>query len=65
MIKLTRLNQSEVVVNADMIEFVEAIPDTIVSLLSGKKLMVSEPVDLVMERVIEYRKRCNEPLFSG
>ena len=52
MIKLTRLNQSEVVVNADMIEFVEAIPDTLVSLVSGKKVMVSEPVELI---VIPYR----------
>ena len=32
MIRLTRLNQSQVVINAEMIEFVEAIPDTIVSL---------------------------------
>ena len=65
MIRLTRLNQSEVVVNAEMIEFIEAIPDTIVSLMSGKKLMVSEPVDLVIERVIEYKRRCTQPLVSG
>ena len=44
MIKLTRLNQSELVINAEMIEFVEAIPDTIVTLVSGKKIMVAESV---------------------
>ena len=65
MIKLTRLNQSEVVVNADMIEFVEAIPDTMVSLVSGKKVMVSEPVELIVNLVVEYKKSCNTPLFSG
>ena len=65
MIKVTRLNNSELVVNAEMIEFVEATPDTIISLLSGKKLMVAESVDTVIERVIEYRKNCNQPLFSG
>ena len=65
MIKLTRLNQTAVVVNAEMIEFVEAIPDTILSLVSGKKVMVTESVDEVIERVIAYRRRCAEPLFSG
>lgn len=65
MIRLTRLNETEVVINAEMIEFVEAIPDTIVSLVSGKKIMVVESVDQVIERVVEYRKTCNQPLFSG
>ncbi|MGB1717371.1 MAG: flagellar FlbD family protein [Candidatus Latescibacterota bacterium] len=64
MIKLTRLNQSEVVINAEMIEFVEETPDTLISLISGKKVMVTEPVDLIINRVIEY-KTCNQPLFSG
>ena len=31
MIRLTRLNQNELVINAEMIEFVEAIPDTIIT----------------------------------
>jgi len=65
MIKLTRLNQNEVVINAEMIEFVEAIPDTIVTLVSGKKIMVTESVDTVIGRVVEYKRSCNEPLFSG
>ena len=65
MIKLTRLNQREVVINADMIEFVEETPDTLISLVSGKKVMVTEPVDLIINRVVEYRRSCNEPLFSG
>ncbi len=65
MIKLTRLNQREVVINADMIEFVEETPDTLISLVSGKKVMVTEPVDLIINRVVEYKRSCNEPLFSG
>ena len=65
MIKLTRLNQSEVVVNVEMIEFVEETPDTLISLISGKKVLVTEPVDLIINRVIEYKKACNKPLFSG
>tara|TARA_B100000029_G_scaffold288685_1_gene282459 strand:+ start:597 stop:800 length:204 start_codon:yes stop_codon:yes gene_type:complete len=65
MIKLTRLNNSKLVINAEMIEFVEAIPDTIVSLVSGKKIMVTESVDQVVEQVVEFKKSCNQPLFSA
>ncbi len=65
MIRLTRLNQNELVINAEMIEFVEAIPDTIVTLQSGKKIMVFEPVDTVVERIIEYKRNCNQPVVSG
>jgi flagellar protein FlbD len=53
------------VVNAELIEFVEATPDTIVSMVSGKKVMVTESVDQVIERVIEYRGRCQQVLASS
>ena len=52
------------VVNAEMIEFVEATPDTIVTLQSGKKIMVTEPVDEVVERIVDYRRKCNQPMLS-
>ena len=61
MIRVTRLNRAEVVINAEMIEFIEATPDTMVSLVSGKKVMVTEPVDVVVARVIEYRRSCGQP----
>ncbi len=65
MIRLTRLNETKFVINAEMIEFVEATPDTIVSLQSGKKVMVTEPLDEVVERIIEYRRRCSQPMLSS
>ena len=65
MIKLTRLNDSKLVINAEMIEFVEAIPDTIVSLVSGKKIMVTESVDQIIQQVVEFKKSYSQPLFSG
>jgi flagellar protein FlbD len=64
MITLTRLNDSEFVVNAEMIEFVEATPDTIITLQSGKKVMVVQQVDEVVEQIVEYRRRCAHPLLS-
>ena len=65
MIKLARINESEIVINAEMIVFVEAIPDTMITLSSGKKIMVSEPVDVVVQRIIEYKRICNQLLVSG
>ena len=58
MIKVTRLNGQEIVINADLIEFLESSPDTIIALTTGKKIMVKESVDEVVERFIEYKRRC-------
>ena len=56
MIKLTRFDGSEVAVNAELIKFVEAAPDTIITLTTDQKLLVLETVDEVIEAVIEYKK---------
>ena len=57
MIQVTRLNGLPVMVNADLIKFVEATPDTLVSLTTGEKLMVQESVDVVAARVRSDRHR--------
>ena len=56
MIQLTRINGVEVVVNADLIEFVETTPDTLVTLFTGKKIPVRESADEVVARVVSYRR---------
>lgn len=56
MINLTKLNDSKIVINSDLIEFVEAIPDTIVTLTTGQKIMVKESVEDVVNMVIEYKR---------
>lgn len=55
MIEVTRLNGVLVMVNAELIKFVEATPDTLITLTTGEKIMVKEPVDLVAQRVLHYR----------
>ena len=60
MIKVTRLNDSSLVVNTDLIEFLEAIPDTIISLTTGKKIMVKETINEIIEKVEDYKKRINQ-----
>ncbi len=56
MIKLTLYNDADVIVNADLIESVEKTPDTLISLTTGKKVMVKESVEDVISKVITYRR---------
>lgn len=62
LIKVTKLNEKELVVNAEMIEVVESTPDTVISLTSGRKIVVKEETDLIIEKVIEYRKEIHKVL---
>ena len=57
MIKITRLNDTVLVVNAEMIQFLEATPDTIVTLTDGRKLVAKESVDDVIEKIVEYKRQ--------
>ena len=56
MIYVTRLDGSQLVVNADLIETVEHTADTVISLLDGKRLIVATPVEDVVESVIAFRQ---------
>ena len=55
MIELTRLNGSKFSVNPDLIKYSEAAPDTMLTLVTGEKLLVTETCVVVAQRVIEYR----------
>jgi len=57
MIHVSRLNGKEFVLNAELIREVESTPDTIISLVTGGKVMVRESVDDVVAAVVEYRRR--------
>ena len=55
MIIVTRLNGSEIVVNADLIETVESTPDTIVTLVDGTRYVVEESPSDLIEKIQTYR----------
>lgn len=57
MIRLSRLNKEPFLVNCDLIEFVEESPNTIISMASGRKLVVSESANEIKELVIEYKRQ--------
>jgi flagellar protein FlbD len=56
-IRVTRLNGEQFALNPDLIERVEAHPDTVAFLLDGTKYVVKETVDEVLEEIREYRAR--------
>ena len=68
MIKLFKLNGTEIVVNAELIESIEAAPDTVINLVTGNRLLVGNSVQEVVDKVVEYKKKvysdknCTNPL---
>lgn len=61
MIRLTRINDAPFYVNADLIEFVDATPDTVLTLSNGEKVRVRERAEEVVERVIAYKRGILQP----
>ncbi len=65
MVRVTRLNGTEIVLNASVIESLESTPDTVVRLLNGQRLAVRETVDEVMGKVISYQREVQRPLSGA
>lgn len=57
MIKVTGLNNKAFVLNAEHIEKIEEVPETLITLTNGKKYLVLESNDEIIRRVIEYKHR--------
>jgi Uncharacterized protein, possibly involved in motility len=56
MIQLTKLNGDQFVLNAEMIRYVERCPDTLISLITGESIMVTETMEDVVKRTICYQQ---------
>lgn len=57
MISITKFNRSTVYINATLIETVEATPDTVITLVNGKKYIVLNPLQEVLESIEHYYRR--------
>jgi flagellar protein FlbD len=55
MIKVTRLNGSEISINPDMIEIVEETPDTHITLSNGNRYLVRETAAMILEKIVNYK----------
>ena len=58
MVYLTRLDGSELVINAEHIVAIERTPDTVLTLTTGARVMVKDTVSDVVDRVVFYRRKC-------
>lgn len=65
MIQLTRLNNSSLMVNSDLIKFVEQAPDTVITLLNGEKIIVQEKAETVRRRMVEFRREVMQQVAAA
>jgi len=61
---LIRTNGVKFYVNPELIQTVEATPDTVVTLISNKKFIVKDSPQEIAERFIEYRRKTLAPFIS-
>lgn len=64
MISIKRLNGEEIYLNPHLIEMIEATPDTVILLTTGKRLVVQDPLTEVVEKIINYRKIIGDRHFT-
>jgi flagellar protein FlbD len=60
-IRLTRLNGQTLYVNAELIQQIEPIPDTLITLTSGAKLIVREAAEVIVKQMIHYQQIVRNP----
>lgn len=56
MIKLTRLDGKEILINEDFIEIIEEAPDTVICLQNTHRLIVQESIDTILQKIQEFEK---------
>lgn len=57
MVRLTKMNKSEFILNTDLIETIEETPDTVITLTNGRKMVVLESAEQIIEKIIEYKRK--------
>ena len=57
MIVLQKLSGKEVMINSDLIECIEASPDTVITLVTGNRYVVKQSPEEVVQRVLEFKKK--------
>jgi len=56
MIRVTRMNGTDLIINAELIEFIEATPDTVMTLTTGRKFVLKDSVEDLIDKIISYRR---------
>ena len=56
-ISITKLNEQGMIINCDLIELIESTPDTTITMTTGRKIIIKESVDTVLDKITNYKKR--------
>lgn len=65
MIKVHRLNGQGVVINAELIESIESVPDTVINLYTNNRLIIKESMDEVYGLILEYKRAIHKPTIDN
>ncbi len=65
MIRVTRMNNHSILLNSDLIEQIETVPDTTIALTTGQRLFVRESADEILARIIDFRRRIAAGIQPG
>jgi len=65
MIRLHRLNGAEIVINAELIESIDSVPDTVINLYTNNRYVVKESMDTVYNIILEYKRTINTPSMEN
>ena len=57
MIRLTRLNGQPLMVNSDLITLISTAPDTVLTLITGEKIVVGESCEQILDKIVEFRRK--------
>lgn len=57
MVQVTRFNKEEILINAELIEIIEATPDTVITMTTGKKFVVKETKEEMVDKITAYKQR--------
>ena len=57
MLEVTRLNGQKIVINCDLIEYIDANPDTTITLTTTNKFVVKESIEQVIDKIVEYKNK--------
>ena len=57
MIRLTRLNRTEAILNSDLIEHIEMGADTVVTLTNGSSFVVQENPEQILDKIVDFKRR--------
>ena len=65
MIKLHRLNGQDVIINAELIESIDSVPDTVINLFTNNRFVVKESMDTVYKLIVDYKRAIYTPAMDN